>query len=132
MDQIYRENIIYHYKNPQYTESIKAPTHKSKLANYSCGDEIELELEIKNGVVKNVAHKTTGCAISVAGASILSEFIVGKKVEEISKMDKNKITELMGIELSPSRLKCALLSLEAFRKALGNQGGSIVKKRGVN
>jgi len=121
VDKIYRENILFHYKNPQNTEKIQKPTHSSRVANYSCGDETEIELKVVNGIVKSVSHQTRGCAISVAGASILSEFIEGKEIEEIKKIDKEKVIELMGIEVTPSRLKCALLGFESLKKALGSK-----------
>lgn len=117
-NNIYQENILFHYKNPKNTEKLDEHTHASKIANYTCGDEIELELKIEDGIVTEIGHQTNGCAISIAGASILSEYIKGKTLKEIQKMGKEELLDLLGIELSPSRLKCALLGFEALKEAI--------------
>lgn len=117
-DQIYREQILEHYHNPLNTAPLDKVTHKAKVANYSCGDEIELSLEIENNIIKGISHNTTGCAIAIASASILSDYMKGKSLDSMENINKNTILKLVGIELTPSRLKCALLPLEAVRKAL--------------
>lgn len=117
-DQVYKEFILENYKNPQNAGEIEKPTANAKVANYSCGDEISVSVLIENEKIADIRHKTTGCAISVAGASITTALVKGMTEKEILKLDKKDILEEMGIELTPSRLKCALLALEAIKKAL--------------
>ena len=120
-DQLYRQNIIDHYKNPRNVGELENATNKMDCSNVTCGDETEVSLIIKDGKIEAMQHQTRGCAICVAGVSILSEEILGKNVEEISKMDQNSVKTMMGIEITPSRLKCAMLGLEAVKKALNTE-----------
>lgn len=115
MDQLYRQNIIDHYKNPRHTEVIKRTTHSSEASNITCGDETKIWLNIEDGIIKEIKHETRGCALSIAGISILSEYVIGKKFEEIKSLDSKKFEKIIGIEVSPSRLKCILLGLEAIK-----------------
>ncbi len=117
-DQLYREIVLDHYKNPRNEGEVSDPQVRQKLANYSCGDEIELSIEVENGVLKDIKHKTSGCAISVAGASLLSEYVLNKKIEKILEIDEKKMQELAGITVTPSRMKCLMLALEALKRAL--------------
>lgn len=117
-NQIYREVVLEHYHKPHNTEEITDYNHDSKVANYSCGDEIELKILVENNKIKDIQHKTQGCAIAVASASILSDHLKGKSLEYIEEFDKDDILKLVGIQVTPSRLKCLLLPLEAVKKAL--------------
>lgn len=117
-DQIYKEFILENYKNPKNTGHLESPAKNAKVANYSCGDEISVSVLIKEGKVIDIKHQTTGCAISVAGASITSELVKGKTIAEIKNLSKEDILDEMGIELTPSRLKCALLALEGIKTAI--------------
>jgi len=117
-NQIYREVILEHYHNPHNIENIKHHTHQSRLVNYSCGDEINLKLLIENDKIKEVQHDTRGCAIAIASASILSDHIKNKSLDYIEDIDQDTMLELVAIKVTPSRLKCLLLPLEAVKKAL--------------
>ncbi|MBD3280083.1 Fe-S cluster protein [Candidatus Dojkabacteria bacterium] len=117
-DQIYRQNIIDHYKNPRNVGAIKDPSAEDRESNVTCGDETQVSLQIKDEKIEKIKHETVGCAISVAGISILSEELVGMNVEEVKKMNKENMQEILGIKITPSRLKCAMLGLEAIKKAL--------------
>ncbi|MBI2655093.1 SUF system NifU family Fe-S cluster assembly protein [Candidatus Woesearchaeota archaeon] len=119
MDSIYREQILDHYKNPRNFGKIMNATVHHHEYNPLCGDELEVYLLIDDD--KNVADVKIhgkGCAISQASASMLTEKVKGKNIEEIKKMAKEDILEMLGIPLSPVRLKCALLSLDTFKNAI--------------
>jgi nitrogen fixation protein NifU and related proteins len=122
-DELYKENILDHYKNPHNKKKIEHATHTHKEFNPSCGDEITLFLKVQNHIITDVGFEGTGCAISQASVSMLTEYIKGKSVEEIKKIKEEKILELLGISIGPSRLKCALLSLKTLQNSLeeGNE-----------
>jgi nitrogen fixation protein NifU and related proteins len=125
-DQVYKENILDHYKNPRNVGSITNSDYQTKLANYSCGDETTISFNVEKGtnntskenIITEIKHQTVGCAICMASTSILSEELVGKGISEIKKLDKDYVLEQLGIKLTPSRLKCALLPLEAIKIAI--------------
>lgn len=115
---IYQEMILDHYRNPRNASVLDDATGTIMLNNPLCGDNIEFTIKEDNERIIDVGYKATGCAISVATASMLSEYILGKTKDELKKLDKNFIIDLIGIELSPNRIKCALLPLEALSKVL--------------
>ncbi len=115
---LYQDIIIDHYRHPRQYGSLKKPTNKVDASNPLCGDMLHLEITVSEGILKEIAYTGQGCAISQASASILYEDVIGKKIEEVEKIDKNYLLKKLGIELSPNRLKCALLSVEALKKAL--------------
>jgi nitrogen fixation NifU-like protein len=115
---IYQDIILEHYRNPQCLGQLKKYSHQVDVNNPVCGDSIHLEILEENGIIKDIAFKGNGCAISQASASMFFSYVKGKTKKEVQKMDKDTILQLMGIELSAVRLKCALLSLEAVKKAL--------------
>ncbi|MBN1915929.1 iron-sulfur cluster assembly scaffold protein [Candidatus Dojkabacteria bacterium] len=118
MNQIYKELILDHYKSPQNAGSLDNPTHEATEENTSCGDSIKVQLIMKDGRIKKIKHITEGCAISVAAASLLSEILVGKSIISIGKLDEQDIIKILGVQLTASRINCALLPLRAVRKAL--------------
>ncbi len=115
---IYQELILDHYRNPRNATVLEDATGEISLNNPLCGDKITLQIKEVEGRVIDVGYKATGCAISVASASMLSEFVLGKVKDELKKLDKDFIIDLIGIELSPNRIKCALLPLEALSKII--------------
>lgn len=115
MDALFREAIIDHYKYPRRKGSLENPDIKYKDHNPFCGDELTMELMIENDVVVDAAFDGRGCSISQATASMVMEEIVGTHIDEIKSWDKEYILELLGIELGPVRLKCALLSLKVLK-----------------
>lgn len=117
-DDMYREHIMELYKSPSNFGSLKNPSHKATEYNSSCGDEITINIEIKNGKVQDIKFSGSGCVISLVSSSLLTEKIKGMKVEDVKKLGKDDILELLGIKVNPARIKCALLPLEAMRKAL--------------
>lgn len=115
MDALYREAIIDHYKHPRHKGHLNQPDISYSDHNPFCGDEITLELKIEDGVVVQAAFDGRGCAISQASASMMTEEIVGKSLDELKSWTKDDILDLLGIEIGPVRLKCALLPLKALK-----------------
>lgn len=125
MDDLYREVILDHFKNPRNFGKMKYPTVSYSLYNSACGDKISIDIIIKNKeqktksrIIQAIKFHGEGCAISMASASMLTEKVIGKSVEEIKQMNRDDILKLLGIILTPTRLKCALLPLEVLHKAL--------------
>ncbi|OGI15708.1 SUF system NifU family Fe-S cluster assembly protein [Candidatus Micrarchaeota archaeon RBG_16_49_10] len=115
---IYQENVMDHYKNPRNFGKMKKPDVVSKDANMLCGDEIEIQVKIKNGKIDDIRFSGPGCAISRASGSMLSELVKGKKISDIKKIKDDDLIGMMGIELTPIRRKCALLSLRVLKNGL--------------
>ncbi|KUK47069.1 MAG: SUF system FeS assembly protein [Anaerolinea thermophila] len=119
MDDLYREMILEHYKNPIHKGELEEINHSFEDENPLCGDFIHMDLEVdENGIITNAVFSGHGCAISQASADILLEDIIGKKVEEVQHFDSQYVIDLLGIELGPVRLKCALLPLKVMKAAL--------------
>jgi nitrogen fixation NifU-like protein len=121
MSSIYQEQILDHYHNPRHYGILDHPTHQSDTKNISCGDELHIDIIVKEGIIEDIGFYGNGCAVSQAAASLLTECICGKSVEEAGALKTEDIVKLLGIELSPNRLKCALLSLETLHKTLNNK-----------
>jgi nitrogen fixation NifU-like protein len=119
MDDFYRENILDHYRNPRNSGHLESPTATAEGVNPLCGDELSVELEIDGGTVQDVRFNGRGCAISQAAASMISDVVKGKSVAEVRALGSEDVLEELGIPLSPIRLKCALLSVNVLRVALG-------------
>ncbi len=115
---IYRENILEHYKNPENFGVLLKSTIQSKESNPLCGDEIQIELKLEKNKIKESKFIGKGCAISQASADLLIDHIKNKKLNEVKKITKDKIIDLLGIKLTPTRLKCALLSLSTLQKGI--------------
>ncbi len=117
--EIYKEIILDYYKNPRNKGTIEAPDSKARDSNPLCGDVIEMQMKFDDGKISNIKFNGDGCAISQASASILTEIVNGKSVEEVTKMDKTLLLENLGSpNLGPVRIKCALLSLKVMKTAL--------------
>jgi len=116
MEDMYRENILDHYQNPRNYGTLDHPDISYQDDNPLCGDVIRLDLELdaENRVTK-VAFSGEGCAISQASASMLTEEILGKTLEEVKQIGKDEVLDLLGIQLGPVRIKCALLSLKVLK-----------------
>ncbi|MDE3113821.1 MAG: SUF system NifU family Fe-S cluster assembly protein [Chloroflexota bacterium] len=118
MDDLYRENILDHYKNPRNYGELEGATHHYHDTNPLCGDEITMFLLVgESGRIDDVHFTGRGCAISQASASLLTERIKGKTLDEVKGIDKEAVLEDLGITLSPARVKCALLSLKTLKAA---------------
>ena len=122
----YRENLMDHYHNPRQHGRIDAPTASHEDLNPLCGDMIHIDLKIDDGVIVDARFDGHGCAVSQAAASMLLEEIVGKPVAEVAAFGRDDLLDLLGVPLSPARLKCALLSLGVLRAGLHNAGVATV------
>ena len=116
MDDFYRENILDHYRQPRNTGTLADATHSHEENNPLCGDVIRIDLHVnEDDVIDKVAFSGKGCAISQASASMLTEMIEGKSLEEAKQIGKDDILEALGIDIGPVRMKCALLSLKVLK-----------------
>jgi len=114
-DDLFRENILDHYKNPRNRGTLEHPDITYEDANPLCGDKLRMDFKVKDGTIEQVRFSGTGCSISQAAASMLCERIEGKTLDEVKKISKDDVLEMLGIELGPVRLKCALLSLKTLK-----------------
>ena len=130
MDDLYRDHILEHYRHPHNFGVLEAPTASYEGSNPLCGDRITMMLRVEDGVVREVAFTGRGCAISQASASLLTDEIKGKTVEEVEAMTPDDVLELIGIEISPARLKCALLSLDTVAHALADEAAEKAESGG--
>jgi nitrogen fixation NifU-like protein len=116
MEDLYREIIIDRYKHPQYRGRLDPHDIHFEDDNPLCGDRIEITLRVdESGKVTDGCFDGRGCAISQASADLLIESIIGKSLEEVKQLTKQDVLDLLGIELGPVRLKCALLSLKVLK-----------------
>jgi nitrogen fixation protein NifU and related proteins len=118
MDELYRDYILDHYKNPKNFGEIDDPDLSFHDKNPLCGDEMEVQIVVKDGRIENLKWHGQGCAISQAAASIASEELIGMPVDDAARLDADWMLEHMGIEISPTRRKCALLNLKVVRGAV--------------
>jgi nitrogen fixation NifU-like protein len=119
MDDLYRDEILEHYREPHNFGTLEHPDASYEGNNPLCGDRITMMLTVDDaGAVTDVAFSGRGCAISQASASLLTDEIKGRPVSELETMKNQDILDLLGIEISPARLKCALLSLDTLQHAL--------------
>ena len=122
MDDLYRDYILEHYRRPHNFGVIDNPDASYEGANPLCGDRITLMLGVKDGIVDRVAFTGRGCAISQASASLLTDEIKGKPIDEVAAIRADDLLDLLGIEISPARLKCAMLSHDSLQHVLGDLG----------
>jgi len=115
---LYRENILDHYKNPRGKGLLAVADGEAEEYNQVCGDRVRVQLDFADGKIAAMRFDGHGCAISQACASLLSEDIVGKKQTELSELGLSDIEDLIGFSLSPTRARCALLPLQAAKSAL--------------
>lgn len=116
MEDLYRENILDHYQNPRNHGTLDEPDISFEDDNPLCGDVIRLDLKLDDrNRVTQVAFSGEGCAISQASASMLTEEILGKSLDEVKQISKDEILDMLGIQLGPVRIKCALLPLKVLK-----------------
>jgi nitrogen fixation NifU-like protein len=122
MDDLYRDYILEHYRRPHNFGVLESPSATYEGANPLCGDRITMQLQVADGVVTGVGFTGRGCAISQASASLLTDEIRGKPLAEVTAFGASDLLELLGIEISPARLKCAMLSFVSLQHLLAEIG----------
>ena len=123
MDDLYREVIIEHYKNPSYRGRLDPHDISFADDNPLCGDHIQIDLRVDpEGRITEARFDGHGCAISQASADLLIESIIGKSIDAVKSMGRQDILDLLGIDLGPVRLKCALLSLKVLKAGVYGLG----------
>jgi nitrogen fixation NifU-like protein len=119
MDELYRDYILEHYKEPHHFGELEPHDLDAHDVNPVCGDELGVHLRVdENGVITDLAFHGKGCAISQAAASIASDELIGMTLEEVEKLDADWMVDLLGIDVSATRRKCALLNLKVLRGAV--------------
>ncbi len=121
---LYAEQILEHYRNPQHTGLLQKPSVTHEEVNLSCGDSVTLSLHIKDGVIQGIGWVGTGCAISQAAMSMLSETLAGMQTEKAAQLTPADIHALLGVPVGPRRTKCALLGLHTLKNALHSLAGT--------
>ena len=126
MSSIYSEIILDYYRYPRNKGQLSSPQVKAKDSNPLCGDVIEIQMELdSDSHVKDIRFNGQGCAISQASASMLTELVKGKSLDEVRKIAKEDVLSLIGGQLSAVRMKCALLSLKVLKTGLYTYLGSL-------
>ncbi|GBD33962.1 Zinc-dependent sulfurtransferase SufU [bacterium HR34] len=122
MADIYHEVILEHWKNPKNKGKIKNPDFTYEIYNPFCGDKIKIYIKANKNIIKDVKFEGKGCAISQAGASLLTEKVKNKSISYAKKLDKEDMLKMLNLkEISPIREKCMMISLNALKGALKNK-----------
>lgn len=123
MDDLYREVIIEHYKNPGFRGELNPNDYSFEDENPVCGDHIRVDLRVdETGKITDARFSGEGCAISQASADLLIESVIGKNIDEVKGLSKQDVLDLLGIELGVVRLKCALLPLKVIKAGVYGVG----------
>jgi nitrogen fixation NifU-like protein len=131
MSDLYREQILEHYRNPHNHGTLDPSDSSFEDTNPLCGDKVRIDLRIEDNVVTDIAFSGRGCAISQASTSILTDLVKGETLEEIMAFEKDDLLDELGIPISPARIKCALLGLHVLKVGIdqysrnGSETGSI-------
>lgn len=122
---IYAENILDHFRSPRNHGELADATVDQEEFNHACGDSLHLWLKTSGGKIVGLGWTGTGCAISQASMSIVSEELEGMSEDEVLKLTKDDIYEMLGVPIGPRRFKCALMSLHTIKNALHKARGNV-------
>jgi nitrogen fixation NifU-like protein len=117
-ENLYREIILDHYRNPRNKGTLDPADYSYEDTNPLCGDEVRIDLRVKDGLVDEVRFSGRGCAISQASASMLTELVEGQPLDEVKALTKDDLLEELGVPISPARMKCALLPLKVLKAGI--------------
>jgi len=120
MAHLYQHTLMDHYRHPRNRGTLAQPDFTSGLLNPSCGDRVALAGQVADNLVTLLKFEGHGCVISQATASLLTEAVINKPIDELCRLDKDFVLAMIGMDLGPTRLKCALLPLEALHKGLAH------------
>jgi nitrogen fixation NifU-like protein len=120
---VYKETILDHYRHPRNYGDLPNANAHARDANNLCGDVIEMQASVNAEMIDDVRFRGQGCAISMATASMLTEFSKGKSISEIRKLGKDDLIKLLGADPGPARIECALLALDVLKTAVGARQG---------
>jgi nitrogen fixation NifU-like protein len=123
-DELYREHILDHYKNPRNHGELESPDAEAEGQNPLCGDEVAIDLGFDGDTIREIRFAGRGCAISQASTSMLTELVTGRSAQQAAALETDELLEEIGIPLSPVRLKCALLGLTTMKVALHKAKGT--------
>jgi nitrogen fixation NifU-like protein len=118
VDNLYREHILDHYANPRNRGTLDDADVSCEWDNPMCGDVVRIDLRMENGRVSEARFGGQGCVISMASASMLTEEILGKTIEELKALQDEDMFRILGVPLGPARAKCGLLPLQVLQKGL--------------
>lgn len=120
MESLYREHILDHYRHPRNQGMLDGADVSYQLDNEVCGDVVRLDVRLKDGRVSEARFSGRGCVISTASASMLTEEILGKTVDELKALRDEDVFKMLGITLPPMRVKCGLLPLRVLQEGLAH------------
>lgn len=115
----YKEDLLDHHQNPRNGKALARFTHRYLALNPMCGDKVEVFIEYKDGAIESIGCVSSGCVLSTAAASKLSEHVKGLSLDQIQGLDHEFMNSFMAIQLGINRMQCILLPLQAIKKALG-------------
>ncbi len=118
MSDIYQEELMDIYKNPHNRGKINSPSVSVSKKNPMCGDEIDLQLKVKDGVIKEAKFEGSACSVSIISSSILTDYLLGKTINEVENITEEDLLKLINLNLTTSRVVCATLVLNALQEAI--------------
>jgi nitrogen fixation NifU-like protein len=126
---VYKETILDHYRHPRNFGDLPNANAHARDANNLCGDVIEMQASVNAEMIDDVRFRGQGCAISMAAASMLTEFSKGKPISEVRKLGKDDLIKLLGADPGPARIECALLALDVLKAAISAQQGILPEEQ---
>jgi len=115
---LYKEQLLDHYQNPHNFKILDDATHEAYAVNPLCGDDITIFLKVQNQLIEDISFQSQSCLVTMATASIITDFLKGKSIDEVNSLTIERIIEMLGTPLTSSRQQCALVVVTAVQKAL--------------